>query len=186
LTSYGEFRWLRPLILMTALIPMACTFEHRENGEDPGEGPVAVDTGQVLEDPPEADPTRGALHTLRAFREAMAVGDLSLALALLDREATLLDDLVGDPALAGSRGEALLELRARLAEGIRLEEDSTRVSFPGDVAVVITRLHLQVQEDAPEVWQERAGSHLHETVVLVPTEEGWRIRHLHRSILPRP
>lgn len=181
---HGQSGWLRFPIALVLILLGACTFEHRENGEEAEDPPAVVEPHEAPEDSLEVDPAQGALHTLRAFREAMAVGDLSLALALLDREASLLDDLVGDPELAGSRGEVLLELRARLAEGMQLEEVSTQVSFSGEAAVVITRLRLEVAEEAPQEWRDRDGSTLHETALLTPTEEGWRIRHLHRSILP--
>jgi len=130
------------------------------------------------------DPGEAALSALRTFREAMSVGDLSLALALVDREASLVDQLVGDPDRFASRGEVLLELRARLAEGLTMREDSTEVSVTDGSAVIVSRLGLEVEEDAPESTQALSGRSLHETVVLILTAEGWRIRHLHRSILP--
>lgn len=145
------------------------------------------DTLVALEDaspPPPMDGGEAALTALRTFRQAMAVGDLSLALALVDREAVLVDDLVGDPAGHGSRGEVLLELRARLAEGLAIREDSAAVSLPEGVAIVVSRLSVEVGEDAPQRLQALDGHSLHETVILVPTAEGWRIRHLHRSLLP--
>jgi hypothetical protein len=135
---------------------------------------------------PAMDSGQAALSALRAFREAMAVGDLSLALSLVDREASLVDALAGDPEAFATRGEVLLELRARLAEGMRIREDSTRISLPNGVAVVESRLSIEVEEDAPDRVHALSGRSVHEIVVLVPTPDGWRIRHLHRSVLPGP
>ncbi len=134
---------------------------------------------------PPVPPEEAALNALRTFREAMALGDLSLALALVDRDATLVDDLVGAAAADASRGEVLLELRSVLAQGLEVEEQSQRVSLPGGVAVVVSQLVLRVVDpEAPDPVQEMDGRRLHETVVLVPTDDGWRLRHLHRSLVP--
>jgi len=172
--------------LLLLLVPVACTFEQRPNGDEPEEeDPSAHQVEGEIPDPDTFGPTEGPLQTLRAFREAMAVGDLSLALALLDRDASLMDEVAGEVGTSASRGEVLLELRARLAEGLDLSETSTRLSFPGGVALVVSTLHIQVADDAPEALAGLADRELRETVLLVPTAEGWRIRHLHRS-LPSP
>ena len=166
----------------------ACTFEKR--AENAAEAVVAeTESAEVREAErvvaPALPPEEAALGALRTFREAMAVGDLSLALALVDRDATLVDDLVGAAAADASRGEVLLELRSVLAQGLELEEESQRVSFLGGVAVVVSRLVLRVADpEAPGPVQEMDGRQLHETVVLVPTDDGWRLRHLHRSLVP--
>ncbi|TVR64040.1 MAG: DUF4440 domain-containing protein [Gemmatimonadales bacterium] len=169
---------LTNLVLLALL--MGCTFEQRGNGDDmPTSVPEALTESDATVEPRLPGPTA----TVRAFRDAVAVGDLALALAFLDRQAFFVDDLVGDPDVAGSRGEALLELRARLAEGLSLQEESSRVNLSGDGAVVLSRLRLEVSEDAHELTRSLHGRVLTETVVLVVTEEGWRIGHFHRSLL---
>lgn len=174
---------LSTLLAVLLMIPVGCTFEQRGNGDE-----VPADAEEVVFAEGEAELPEvrrpGPTGTVRAFREAVAVGDLSLALALLDRQAFLVDDLIGDPELAGSRGEALLELRSRLAEGVTLEEESSRVNRAGDGAVVMTRLVIGVSQGSPEVLSTLDGRHLTETAVLILTEEGWRIGHFHRSLLP--
>ena len=171
--------FLAGVLLITPL--WGCTFEQRGNGDDaPPAGTEALTESAEIAEPRRPGPTA----TVRAFRDAVAVGDLSLALALLDREAFFVDDLVGDPDAAGSRGEALLELRARLAEGMSLQEEASRVNFSGDGAVVLTRLRLEVLPEMDESIQAMDGRILTETAVLVMTEEGWRIGHFHRSLLP--
>ncbi len=168
---------LLPGLLLLGIL-VGCTFEQRGNGDDP---PLVMEEGEEAIVAPQRP---GPTATVRAFRDAVAVGDLSLALALLDRQAFLVDDLVGDPELAGSRGEALLELRSRLAEGMILHEESSRVNRAGEGAVVMTRLRIAVSEDSPEALSTMDGRHLTETAVLILTEEGWRIGHFHRSLLP--
>lgn len=172
--------------VLLLLLPVACTFEQRANGEAPEEEePPAPEVEGEASGPDTLGPTEGPLQTLRAFREAMAVGDLSLALALLDREASLMDEVAGEVGIAASRGEVLLELRARLAEGLDLSETSTHLSFPGGVALAVSTLRIHVADDVPEELEALDGRELRETVLLVATAEGWRIRHLHRS-LPSP
>lgn len=147
--------------------------------------PAEGDT--LVLDGPEAGvefPRPGPTATVRAFREAVSVGDLSLALSLLDRQAFLVDDLVGDPESAGTRGEALLELRSRLAAGVTLHEENSRVNYSEQGAVVLTRLRIEAANGATEEALEMEGRALTETAVLILTEEGWRIAHFHRSLLP--
>jgi len=177
------------LMVIVLLVAGACTFEKRaENATE--EETVEVE-GEEIREAEEvvlpAAPEEAALGTLRAFQEAMAVGDLSLALALVDRDATLVDDLVPDAAEAASRGEVLLELRSVLAQGLAVEEESRDVSFPGGIAVVVSSLVLRASdEEAPDSVREMDGRRLHETAILVSTDDGWRIRHLHRSFVPVP
>jgi hypothetical protein len=123
-----------------------------------------------------------ALETVRLFRESVAVGDLSLALALLDRDASLVEVIPGESSEQVTRGELLLELRRRHAEGLHLELLESRITLPAEgVALVLSR--LAVLQSGPDGYGEEVGR-VDETVVLLVTPDGWRIRHLHRSLRP--
>jgi hypothetical protein len=86
---------LRRLLLLAAVVPVlaGCTIERRA---DPNEVPVDLALGEVdTLGFPAAPPDPGASVevTLEIFREAVRVGDLGLALQLLDPQAVLVDDL---------------------------------------------------------------------------------------------
>jgi hypothetical protein len=166
-----------------------CTLERRADPEaSPG---VDVEREEVLEarvpDPVPADPAESVRITLEVFREAVRVGDISLALQLLDAEAVLLDDLVveaaGEADPPGTRGELLLALRRRHAEGLGLQPLDSDLRWSDDTAVLSTRLLLLDRSAGPEVEPDSLGW-ARETAVLRPTPEGWRILHLHRSVVP--
>jgi len=159
------------------LLGNACTFEHRADLDDE-EG--AMPASLVLLGNGERGLSPGAVT--RLFREAVVAGDLSLALSLLHRQATLVDELAGTDEATITRGELLLELRRRHVEGLVLEVLDSRVEPSSESAVVLTRLALLDRgEDGIGMEVGRA----YETVVLVPTDEGWRIQHLHRSVTRR-
>lgn len=152
----------------------ACTFERRadleEDDSPAGSGIPGLEEG-VGARTPEA--------VARLFREAVEVGDLSLALSLLDRSATLVDALAGAPDVTTTRGELLLELRRRHGEGLALEELEARSEPVGESTLVLTRLALmELDEDGIGIEVGR----VYETALLTPVEGGWRIRHLHRSL----
>lgn len=174
-----------PVVFVGILLLAGCTFEHRGNGngEPDPTTPEADTLDPPTSPPPVVDPATSALNVVRTFREATARGDLALALTLMDRDAFLLDALVPDPEGERSRGELLLELRALMAEGFEFREDSVRVEVPAGMATVYSRLRLVPSEEVEEGASDEVERHLAETVLLIPTEQGWRIRHLHRSIL---
>lgn len=137
---------------------------------------------------PGGDAEEAARATVRMFRESVAAGDLSLALALLDPQATLVDPLVGDAAAEATRGELVLELRRRYASGVRLEALATEITVFGGglspleaAALVVSDLAMLQERD--DGIGEQIGR-VHETAILASTPEGWRIRHLHRSSAP--
>lgn len=169
----------RSLVLLVALgLPLACTFERRPAVEgEAGSGDLVL-SGGISSGLDEG----AALETVRLFREAVALGDLSLALVLLDREATLVDELVGEASEARTRGELLLALRRRHAGGLSFESrGDPLVASSGEGVLVGSHL---------TVFQADAGGEpalfgtLYESVLLVPNPDAWRIRHLHRSFVP--
>lgn len=180
-----------------------CTLEPREGTDEArpvdelrAEDGAAVDTFPVDSAEPR-DPAEAVSVLLEVFREATRVGDLSLALSLLDREAILLDEEVpggtagplpapgatgptGETAEERTRGEFVVEMRRRHADGLRFRVDAQTVRMEGPHALVLTLLRVEdADPDDPEASVE-LGRVL-ETAVLRGTDDGWRILHLHRS-----
>jgi len=175
--------------LLAGCILAGCTLERRA-GPDTSldtEAEVEEDFGVLDPQPVPADPAESVRITLEVFREAVRVGDISLALQLLDAEAVLLDDLVLDAAsesdLPGTRGELLLALRRRHAGGLGLEPLDSELRWSDNTAVLSTRLLLLDRSAEPEAEPDTLGV-ARETAVLRPSPEGWRILHLHRSMIP--
>jgi hypothetical protein len=182
MTCVGPRHALRALVPLVVLgLPLACTFERRPAVEgEAGSTGELVRSGGISDGLDEG----AALETVRLFREAVALGDLSLALVLLDREATLVDELVGEASEARTRGELLLALRRRHAAGLSFESrGDPLVASSGEGLLVGSHL---------TVFQAEAGGDpalfgtLYESVLLVPGPGAWRIRHLHRSFVPEP
>ena len=125
-----------------------------------------------------------AQSAVESFRESVAAGDLSIALSWLDGEATLVDPLVREATRSASLGELLLELRSRHAEGVTYEPLETDVVVSGEAAAMVVTL-LSVVGGGDDAGSEDVKTVL-ETVFLIGSEEGWKIRHLHRSLSPEP
>ena len=169
------------LCSFVALTFSGCTFERRD--AEPAEG---LESAEVARAPEEERLTDAAEEIARAvvdaFREYVAAGDLSLALAGLHGEANLVDPLVGQAAETASRGELLLELRSRHAEGLVYEPLEADVFLVGEDAALVVSLLSMLREGDAQI-PEEVGRVL-ETVYLVGSDEGWKIRHLHRSLSP--
>lgn len=178
--SISGARWALPVA--GALIVLgACTFERRSELEENGE--EARTAPGLLGDPPGMERALPPEGIVRLFRDAVVRGDLSLALSLLHREATLVDKLAASPDGRRTRGEILVELRRRHAEGMALEVLESTVHEVEGGTLVLTRLAvLEEEENGIGVEVGR----VYETALLVPTDAGWRIRHFHRSLTPSP
>lgn len=167
-------------VIFGVCVLMGCTFEPRAGSDDP-----------ITETVDEVEPSEGsvvevssgaALRTAEIFRSAVAAGDLSRALALVDRDATLVDGIVGEAAEAATRGELLLELRRRHSEGMNLEVVTSTVDLlSSEIALVVSRLALL--QVGPDGIGEEVGR-VHETVLMTLQAEGWRIVRVHRSLAP--
>jgi ketosteroid isomerase-like protein len=174
-------------VLLLLLLGAGCVFERR-----PDPDVLLLDAereaeADLLPEPPRELPEAAAATVAEVFREAVRLGDLSLALGLLHREAVLLDGLATGSAegVAGpaTRGELLLAMRRLHQDGLRLLPTEVDVAVMDDVAVVTTHLDLlRPLEEGEELAVQEAR--VWETLVLVATPEGWRIRHLHRSLRP--
>lgn len=160
------------LLLAVPLVASACTFERRPDSRNGGEEPdtAAVTRAEILEDSVEA--------TVGAFVEALRAGDVSRAVGMLHAGATLYDEETGrrwgpmqvDSLLPGPMG--------REGEELRWESSDSWVEVYDPAAVVVRRYGAASPEAAVRTALE--------TYVLVRTDGGWAIRHLHRSQGPDP
>jgi ketosteroid isomerase-like protein len=179
---------LRYGVLVAGLLVLVggCVFERRPDPDRMQEVERAPDA-KASDASPWEDPEAAAASLAEVFREAVRLGDLSLALGLLHRDAVLLDELVGDlpTGAAGplTRGELLLAVRRIHQDGVSLRPAQVEVTLLDDVALVTSYLDLMrsMEEGGDLAVQE---GRVWESMVLVATPEGWRIRHLHRSLRP--
>jgi hypothetical protein len=179
---------LLPAALL-ALAAAGCTLEQRADGDAADLDPDTVpDSGIVEPLPSSLDPAESVRVTMEVFREAVRVGDLSLALGLMDGRAVLMDDLaapggVGMSDPPATRGELLLELRRRHGEGLLLRIEGSELRWLDDHALLVSTLVLLQRAPDPADAPEEIGT-ARETAVLHLSPEGWRIVHLHRSLGP--
>jgi hypothetical protein len=164
---------VRALLLL--LVLGGCTIEPRweVEPEEPSPDTVAL--------PESASPEEAVATTVEVFREAVRVGDLSLALSLLDRDAILADDLADGNGEGTTRGEVLMELRRRHAAGLRLEAIESQTREVAGGWLVSTRLDILGTDEEGE---PTLDGHARESALLAPTDEGWRIVLFHRSRIP--
>lgn len=184
-----------PTILLLVGIVVGCTLEPRNDVDadldSNGVSDLADDTtvadGLDAEPDDVRDPAESVRVTLEVFREATRVGDLSLALSLLDRDAVLIDDgpgggLAGSPSAGErTRGEFVVDMRRAHAEGLRYEVVETQVRLEQEMAVVLTTLRVTLPGSGEDAEMQADGPVALETAVLDVTPDGWRIVHLHRS-----
>jgi ketosteroid isomerase-like protein len=174
------------LVAGLLILTGACVFERRP---DPDHFLEAERTSETQPSEPFSweDPEAAAASLAEVFREAVRLGDLSLALGLLHRDAVLLDELVGDVSTGAAgpltRGELLLAVRRIHQDGLRLHPAQVEVVLLDEVALVTSHLDLMrsMEEGGELAVQE---GRVWESMVLVATPDGWRIRHLHRSLRP--
>jgi ketosteroid isomerase-like protein len=160
------------LLAWSAVFVAGCRFERRpalssEDAPPPNGAPAGSALGAPLEDSVEA--------VVRALAEALDVGDVSRVAQLTVPGATLIDQEEGR---RWSREDAAAPLpRALLtaADGALswVLADSKLTPFT-DTALLVNEYHAYVTgESVP--WKAV------ETLLLIRTPEGWRVRHLHRS-----
>jgi hypothetical protein len=177
-------------LVLAGLLLAGCTLERRADPDASlrADSDLVPDEGVLDPQPVPADPAESVRVTLEVFREAIRVGDISLALQLLDAQAMLLDDLAldlgnGASELPPTRGELLLALRRRHAEGLGLQVLDTELRWVDETAVLSTRLLLLHRGAGSDAEPDSVGL-ARESAVLRPTPEGWRILHFHRSVVP--
>jgi hypothetical protein len=155
----------------------SCTLERR--GEESAERDSTT-VGPVNESEFAEELAR---QSVRLFRDAVFAGDISRALSLMEDGASLIDPLAGKSSAHFPVGEVLLELRRRHADGVRFEMIEDEVTLlPSGEALVITTLSMLQEEEG--VGQE--VGRIYESALLFPSPEGWKVRHLHRSLADLP
>lgn len=181
----GGTSWGRPAVMGLALAALtACTLEERPDRpaeEDAPEEPDGEVAQELVADEAAATTVDSVRAVAAAFRDAVDLGDLSSALQLLDGEAVVFDRVGGDPPEGASTGEVLLrEIRLR-REGLTLDQVSSDLRVHEGAAVEVTRSEASWEGDGA---RDGLRGPVLETVVLVRTEDGWRVGHLHRSAAP--
>ncbi len=180
-----------PAVIIPVLVSIsfgACTLEQRFDPELEAVEVVGDDTvpAEGFEEPgppgpPSVTPEEAVTTTLEVFREAVRVGDLSLALSLFHRDARLIDDLATGVSTQATRGETLIDVRRRYAEGLRLQSEVLEVREIEGSFLVSSRSVVVDSEGDPGPEAER--EYFQESALLVPSTEGWRIALFHRSSL---
>lgn len=165
----------RTVLLVSVLLPSCvawgCEFQRRPEARNGGPDGGSERVGAPPSAPTEARDSVGA--TVAAFQEALEAGDVSRAVGLLTAEATLHDAESGGRWDLSSADSLLPGPLGRGGE-LRWMSGPTGITVFSDGALVVKRYRANIAgEDAP--WTAT------ETYVLLRTEEGWRIHHLHRS-----
>jgi ketosteroid isomerase-like protein len=114
------------------------------------------------------------LRVARSFREALASGDSAAVLALLHDDAIIFETGRGETKQQYRRGH----LRADIAYATSVRSELVRddVMLSGDVAIYTREYRSRGRFRDRDVDSVAA-----ETMVLVRTEQGWKIRHIHWS-----
>lgn len=133
----------------------------------PAQAPAPV---QVV----RADPTEAVRAVARGFHEALAAGDSLRAIGYLHPDVVIYE---------AGHAETLAQYRAghlaadiRFAQAVPSRTTAERVVPLGDAALYLREYHSQGTFRDRQI--DSRGT---ETLVLVSTPEGWRIRHVHWS-----
>lgn len=111
---------------------------------------------------------------VRAFHEALATGDSLAAIGRLHVDVSIFE---------GGRAETLDHYRSGHLRGDIAFASATRREVTGDAVSILGDHALYTAEShtTGELRGREIDSHGTETMVLVRTPEGWRIRHVHWS-----
>lgn len=119
-------------------------------------------------------PDEAVREVVEAFHDALASGDSAAALARLHEDAVVYE---------GGHAESRSEYRSgHLAADIRFSRGMDRsvvrdaVTASGEMALYESQYRMTGTQDGREL-----TIHGTETIVLVPAEGGWEIRHIHWS-----
>jgi ketosteroid isomerase-like protein len=168
---------VRVALLFAALLLLgACTFERRADvGSEralPGEG-VELPEGSTT---PAEDSIRAIVA---AVGEALRVGDASRVALLTAPGATLVDAEAGT---FWTRDDLMGTLPRQLEDRETPQTwslERSRITRFGDAALLVDEYHVAEASVQPE-------SRAIETLLLVRSDGGWRLAHLHRALLSPP
>lgn len=160
-------RWL---LLVTALASSACRIERRPD--------LPVDGGDVTHEPavgatstPVEDSVRAVVS---AVGEALQVGDVARVARLTAPSAMLIDQEEAARWTRDDPGAPLPRALSASGDGLVWTLERSHFDAMGAAGLLVNEYRAAV---APGAIQWKAV----ETFILVRTEEGWRLRHLHRS-----
>lgn len=172
-------RWHRRAALASSLllgtlagVDAAAAQEHDHAPAEAEPAPGAADDWRRHHDP---EALRAAvLETVRSFQAALAAGDSAAVLSHLHPEARIYE---------GGHAETVEEYRSgHLAADMEFRAGVTRETMEERV---VPRPHMALYEAttrAEGTFRDReVSSRGTETLVLISTEDGWRIRHIHWS-----
>jgi ketosteroid isomerase-like protein len=126
---------------------------------------------------PSAD--EAAVRAVAAgFATALAAGDSSAAIALLHPDVVIFEGGAWESLSDYRRGHLAADMRA--LQGLKQETQRDIVTLSGDFAL-ITRAY-STSGTVGERVVDSAGA---ESMVLLRTPDGWKIRHIHWSSRPR-
>jgi ketosteroid isomerase-like protein len=152
------------LLSLSLALPIASDLSVR-GGSHPAEAGVSAVAVQFPDDP---------AGVVSAFHEALAAGDSATAVGLLHPDVVIFEQ---------GAAEDLEEYRSHhLAADIRFASRTTRHVLgeewieSGDLVLYTARSHT-----TGRIGEREIDSHGVETLVLIRTGEGWRIRHIHWS-----
>lgn len=147
-----------------------CTLEHRPDIQPDEAALEAADPAT-----PRASAEDSARAVVSAFREALALGDGARVAALTAPDALLVDQEEGVRwRHAAEPAGVLPSPLVPGGDGLAWTVTSSEYARLGEAGLLVTRYTAEVAgEEVP--WTAV------ESVVVVRTEEGWRVRYLHRS-----
>lgn len=166
-------RLLRPCAGLLALALLAgCTVEPRADTGNRG-GAVGSEAASAAD---AAGDSASVLDVVSAFHDALRVGDVARVVALSVPGAVLVDQEEGvrwQVGAADARLPGPLD-GSRGGGGLTWRVAERRVRPAGDARVVTLRWQAVIAGEPVEWWGV-------ESLVLVPTSDGWRLTHVHRS-----
>jgi ketosteroid isomerase-like protein len=159
------------LVVLCAVLVAACSVEPRADTRSGGEGPADTGGSPVV----DGDSAQ-VLGVVGAFHDALRVGDVARVAALSVPGALLVDQEEG---VRWERGGDAARLPGPLDAapgdgGLRWRVAERQVRPAGDARVVTLRWQAVIAGEPVEWWGV-------ESLVLVPTDDGWRLMHVHRS-----
>lgn len=120
------------------------------------------------------DPEEEVAAVVRAFHDALAAGDSTAALGHLHPDVVVYED---------GHAETLEEYRSgHLAADMGASDAVQRETLGHDVVVYDeAALSTRLEAASGTIGEREIEGRLTETMLLVPTDEGWKIRHVHWS-----
>lgn len=160
------------LLAFLAVHASACTFEQRPDRVE-RQGTARAAAGRSAAEVAAADSVRAVLQ---AFDAALTAADTAAALALLDPALVVYEGGSVDSTRAAYAAQHLPADMEFMRSGIAREVIRSDIELLAGTALAVTRYRVSGEVRGRPMRSETA-----ETMVLVRTPEGWKIRHIHWS-----